>query len=248
MTEEEYDLCRDIYRLQVGAGATRTISERRMRLYVCACAQRVRHLLTRPVLLQAMDTVFRFADGLASKEELHEGWLATRKAMDRAPLHSKWQQALAILLYATTSTDSIMDTGMSAVSVCRAYDLDEYGRTSFSKDSEMYQREMIRRSTTSSSEGSDTYQREMARCCDLFRDLYPYPAPHQPSTPPAWAGGDVALVARAIYQENRFEDMPVLADALEDADCDRPELIAHCRQPGLHIRGCWAVDLILGLQ
>ena len=38
----------------------------------------------------------------------------------------------------------------------------------------------------------------------------------------------------------------VLADALEDAGCDSQELLAHCRGGGPHVRGCWAVDLVLG--
>jgi hypothetical protein len=43
-----------------------------------------------------------------------------------------------------------------------------------------------------------------------------------------------------------FHDLPILADALEDAGCDNEEIIAHCRSDGPHVRGCWVVDLILG--
>ncbi|OWK46791.1 hypothetical protein FRUB_00490 [Fimbriiglobus ruber] len=39
--------------------------------------------------------------------------------------------------------------------------------------------------------------------------------------------------------------MPILADALEDAGCDNIDLLAHCRGTGPHVRGCWAIDLIL---
>ena len=39
--------------------------------------------------------------------------------------------------------------------------------------------------------------------------------------------------------------MPVLADALEDAGCVDEALLAHCRASGAHVRGCWAVDLLL---
>jgi hypothetical protein len=37
-----------------------------------------------------------------------------------------------------------------------------------------------------------------------------------------------------------------LADALEEAGCDSADLLGHLRGPGPHVRGCWAVDLILG--
>jgi hypothetical protein len=42
-------------------------------------------------------------------------------------------------------------------------------------------------------------------------------------------------------------DAAVLADALEEAGADA-ELVEHLRGPGLHLRGCWAVDLILGRE
>jgi hypothetical protein len=38
----------------------------------------------------------------------------------------------------------------------------------------------------------------------------------------------------------------ILADALEDAGCTDAELLGHLRSPGPHVRGCWALDLILG--
>jgi hypothetical protein len=40
--------------------------------------------------------------------------------------------------------------------------------------------------------------------------------------------------------------LAVLADALEEADCTSQEVIGHLRGPGPHVRGCWAVDLLLG--
>jgi len=53
-------------------------------------------------------------------------------------------------------------------------------------------------------------------------------------------------IAQAIYDERDFDRLPILADALEDAGCDNTDLLNHCRQPGDHVRGCWAVDLVLG--
>ena len=43
-----------------------------------------------------------------------------------------------------------------------------------------------------------------------------------------------------------YGGLPVLADALEEAGCTDAELLARCRSGGGHLRGCWAVDLILG--
>jgi hypothetical protein len=64
----------------------------------------------------------------------------------------------------------------------------------------------------------------------------------------AWQGGLVVSMARQMNASRDFGDMPVLADALEDAGCSDPEVLTHCRLPGEHARGCWVVDLLQGKQ
>jgi hypothetical protein len=64
----------------------------------------------------------------------------------------------------------------------------------------------------------------------------------------AWNDGTVRQLARAIYEEGRFQDLPVLADALEEAGCADPQLLEHCRSVGGHARGCWSLDQILELE
>jgi hypothetical protein len=50
-----------------------------------------------------------------------------------------------------------------------------------------------------------------------------------------------------MYESHDFFPMPILADALQDAGCDHPDVLAHCRDPqATHVRGCWVVDLVLG--
>jgi hypothetical protein len=84
--------------------------------------------------------------------------------------------------------------------------------------------------------------------CVLIRDIFD---PFQPVViDPAWRtwnGGCVVKMARAIYDERRFDDLPVLADALEEAGCTQRHLLGHCRGRGPHVRGCWALDALLGL-
>jgi hypothetical protein len=62
----------------------------------------------------------------------------------------------------------------------------------------------------------------------------------------AWLTPTVVSLAQRVYDSRDFSGLPVLADALEDAGCDSADLLAHCRGPGPHVRGCWAVDLLLG--
>lgn len=63
-----------------------------------------------------------------------------------------------------------------------------------------------------------------------------------------WLTPTVLALAEAIYEDRAFDRMPVLADALEEAGCDNADILAHCRVDGVHVRGCWVVDLVLGKE
>jgi hypothetical protein len=77
-----------------------------------------------------------------------------------------------------------------------------------------------------------------------------------PFTPPTfdakWRTDTVTTLAKGIFDERAFDRMPILADALLDADCDAEAILRHCRgtevgvkeQPQ-HIRGCWVLELVL---
>ena len=62
----------------------------------------------------------------------------------------------------------------------------------------------------------------------------------------AWQGGLVVSMARRTDESGDYGGLPILADALEEAGCTDADLLAHCRSGGGHLRGCWAVDLLLG--
>jgi hypothetical protein len=83
---------------------------------------------------------------------------------------------------------------------------------------------------------------------DLLRDIFgnPFrPVAAEPSWT-TWNGGVVVKLAESTYEGRSFERLPVLADALEEAGCTDPDILAHCRGGGEHVRGCWVVDLLLG--
>jgi hypothetical protein len=70
-----------------------------------------------------------------------------------------------------------------------------------------------------------------------------------PAVDPAWLSwrdGTVPKLAQAIYDDRRFENLPVLAELLMDAGCHAEAALSHCRWPGPHSRGCWLIDLLLG--
>jgi hypothetical protein len=68
----------------------------------------------------------------------------------------------------------------------------------------------------------------------------------------AWLTPTVVSLAEAAYADRRTtgeldsQRLAVLADALEEAGCVDGALLSHLRSPGPHVRGCWAIDLILG--
>jgi hypothetical protein len=73
----------------------------------------------------------------------------------------------------------------------------------------------------------------------------------QVSVDPAWRSWHDATIprlAQQMYDSRDFASMPVLADALEEAGCTSADILNHCRQPGVHVRGCWVVDLLLGKE
>jgi hypothetical protein len=88
----------------------------------------------------------------------------------------------------------------------------------------------------------------------LLRDLFGSPfSPVAIATD--WLTPSALSLAQAAYDERimpRGELDParlaVLADALEEAGCTDPDLLGHLRSPGPHVRGCWALDLILGKE
>jgi hypothetical protein len=91
----------------------------------------------------------------------------------------------------------------------------------------------------------------MRPCRELFdriviRDVFGNPF-RPVAVDPHWLTSDVVALARGIYDERAFDRMPILADALQDAGCDSAAVLDHCRDPnGVHVRGCWVVDLLLG--
>ncbi|MFL5339417.1 MAG: hypothetical protein ACJ8F7_04545 [Gemmataceae bacterium] len=64
----------------------------------------------------------------------------------------------------------------------------------------------------------------------------------------SWRESTVEKLAQTIYDNRRFDLLPILADALHEAGCCDDAILGHCRGPNDHVRGCWVVDAILGKQ
>jgi hypothetical protein len=97
---------------------------------------------------------------------------------------------------------------------------------------------------------------ERATQCRLLRDIVGDPFRPLPALAPLLSWGDEVIprLARAAYEERVLPEgtldatrLAILADALEDAGCDNKEILSHLREQGqVHVRGCWALDAVLG--
>jgi hypothetical protein len=74
----------------------------------------------------------------------------------------------------------------------------------------------------------------------------------------SWLTTTVLTLAKSIAAERAFDRLPILADALQDAGCEDPAILAHCRghavtaacrrpagTQGPHVHGSWVVNLLL---
>ncbi len=97
------------------------------------------------------------------------------------------------------------------------------------------------------------------RMCDLLREVVGNPF-RRWQVVPDWLGGGVVQpdgrtvrltaaarkLAEGIHADQAHDRLPILADALEEAGVTDGELLAHCRAATGHVRGCWALDVVLG--
>jgi hypothetical protein len=88
---------------------------------------------------------------------------------------------------------------------------------------------------------------ERPKQAELLRDIFRYPF-RRVGYSRAWHTDTVLSLARRMYESRDFSAMPILADALQDAGCEDPDILNHCRGPGSHVRGCWVIDRVLGNQ
>jgi hypothetical protein len=93
--------------------------------------------------------------------------------------------------------------------------------------------------------------------CDILRDIFGTlfrPVAISPAVL-AWNDATVVRLTQAAYDQRRLPEgtldngrLAVLADALEEAGCTDTDILGHLRGTGQHVRGCWAVDLLLGKE
>jgi hypothetical protein len=225
MTEREWLECDDIPKLLeylVGRA-----SSRKFRLFGCACCRRIWHLMVDERSRVAVTVAERYEDGLATEEEME----AARKEMAACRTETALRPG-------SPAVDSWAFGAAEAV----LFETPSWNPGAASRGAFTAAWTAAEAAWRANGEGGP--QPEARRQLPLLRDIFENP--YRPGwADPAWLTPQVVGVAKTIYDERRFNDLPILADALEDSGCTNEEILLHCRQPGEHIRGCWLLDLVL---
>jgi hypothetical protein len=245
MTEAEWLACADVGAML--AVIHKTASERKLRLFACACCRSVGSLVDQTRYGgQAVAAAERMADGLPTEgllPELYDDLWYEGFAWIDGYRHEKENQ----LWYHTTSACL---AGIEEGSNLR----DAQGRFP-PYDAAFHAAFAV---ATSERRGDDdpaskeVVRRELATYAGTVREIFGNPF-RAVIFDPRWLTPDVVSLSQAAHDERTLPTgelnqirLSVLADALEDAGCTDADLLTHLRSPGPHVRGCWALDLLLG--
>jgi hypothetical protein len=196
-------------------------SVRKKRLFACACCRRVLSRIPDGRIRAALEVSEAFADGAATREQLAAAYSVAWEVYEVAMSSGEPEEPF------TEAVEQACGEELGDVAaIAQEARLDP----ALYDDPSPADRRFTRR--------------ERKAQADLIRDLFGRPAPPRRR----WLTPAVLALARGIYEERAFDRLPVLADALEEAGCADERLLGHCRSPGPHARGCWAVDLVLGRE
>jgi hypothetical protein len=235
VTEQEWLGCTDPE--MVLRFLRRRTSERKSRLFACACCRRLGGLLYNHSCQRALKAAERYADQLIDEGEL---MVAARLA---------WKVARAWQVQASSEGDAHTH---AAAAVCQAASPNPHGGDVSAAHAAAYAAVPFRspRATGFETAWVTAYTAERIAQAALLREICGSPF-HLGSADPAWLvwnDGALRTMAQSIYRDQAFDQMPILADALEDAGCIDVDMLNHCRGPGPHVLGCWGLDLLLGRE
>src|SRR5262245_56387085 len=261
MTNVEWLECDD-WRLMLTFLSDR-ITERKEMLYVCAGLRSIWDVLYHDYSRQAVEVGERAADGTASAEEIDRagyyaesptfgcdfegvivrGWFATEKAY--APSLKRLIEMGVYSEEEMQTIDGRLGTEQDRIRLCNAAHIAYHVLAPVQGDGRMPGPHLLDHLS-----GQEGWPKGW-----LVREIFgnPFcPAVVDPAWL-TWNSGTVARLAQAAYEERELPAgrldaarLAVLADALEEASCADPSLLEHIRGPGPHVRGCWAVDALLG--
>jgi hypothetical protein len=219
----------------------RRVSRRKARLFACACCHQVSGLLTE-ASRAALVVAERYADTSTRDEAVEAAADGARRALEAAHRSDQMPSGFLAAAAVTFCLDaSRFRLAAFMVTGCRSpSEPQSDAKWGHEPVATLLARGRLNREAESRRVAE--YHRQQAL---LLRDIIGNPF-RPVTTDPSWLTSAVVSLARGIYTDRAFDRLPILADALQDAGCEDAEVLAHCRGPGPHVRGCWALDLVLG--
>jgi hypothetical protein len=206
-----------------------SLSERKLRLFACACCRQVWHLLPDEKSRRAVAVAERYADGLVEQRERTAARASALQAT-RAGGSVTGQAAWAPYWAASSSIRPVIWNASVAAA-------------------EALVRHAVRHRVDAAAYNAARAAAALEQA-GLFRDLTgnPFRPVRIDSAWLTWNDRLVVRLAQAVYEESAFDRLPILGDALEDAGCTDADILTHCRAADSHARGCWVVDALLGQE
>ncbi len=224
------------------------LSERKARLFAAAACRRVWHLLADERLQKAVVVAERYADGLATAEEL---LLAQHAAYGVEEVLGPAFDAVSSLTD-TERFDAQSVAVYAANAVEFSFDYPDCTDALLAEDAA--QADLLGDIFFNPVRVKFTVPNYLS-WISWLRNIFFKPLPPPPTIDAAWLTGTVNQLALAAYEERELPSghldglrLAVLADALEEAGCTDAELLGHLRSGQVHVRGCWLVDALLGRQ
>jgi hypothetical protein len=220
------------------------MSRRKLWLFGIGCCRCGWPDLTDERTRRAVDVAERFADGFAGSVELRSAYLGAfdvlRTSFPQAP-REHWFNRLLGRRTETAHVNASWLRRRRAYVICRL--IDQMLAPTPPDEDLLWE---VRRVSVYA--GTANNWQELNRQTTLLRCVAGNPFRPGPPIEPAqktWNGGTIGKLALGIYNSRDFDRLTLLADAFEDAGCTDAELLGHLRGPGPHVRGCWAVDLLI---
>lgn len=244
MTEQEWLACDDPQKmLEFLQGK---VSERKLRLFAVACGRRIDGIAD-DRLRHAIMVAEKHADGLATDDELADAHEECAKGRERDEVAIRLQRAsVDLTCHPGLRLEVHSSRSPVVVSVPGSTSHANYAAQNAALHATCAVSEVARQQGGMAAWNSRSVTERSAQVA-LIKDVFGNP--FRPVTvDPLWQTATVVALAQAIYDERAFDRLPILADALEDAGCTNAAILAHCRGPDLHVRGCWVLDLLLGKE
>jgi hypothetical protein len=228
------------------------LSDRKLHLLTAAFLRRVWDRLPSESTRTAVEATERYADGRITAKEL--GRLRSIDLLETCePFWMGTEDAFDVELLIRDCDCLSCDRVASEVECRVAREGDVLGGVLESIEAPAWiavQAAFLARDLVASDSGPE--DRDGAVVCEmgeqfaLFREITGAGFDVHPKWP-LWRTTTVRLLARGIYRHQAFDRLPILADALQDAGCNDEAVLTHGRGATTHLRGCWVVDLALGI-